>query len=742
MALSASNAPTEVTSTFAGKFQQLSLRTKATVLAIAIGTVPVVAIGLFSYSIVSRDITEQALERSKTKATQLSDKINRFMFERFGDIQILSNFDTFTDPSLKATTTQKAASLERFIQIYGVYNNITAINLDGTTQFTNTKSDTPAGFNFKDQKTDYFLEVSNSDRPVIGFPRFSKITKKFSLFAAAPIKINGATNAIIRTRIPIGKLNDILKDFAADGDQYYIADKLGKIFASSTPAASDQADREYFAPLAQSPASDQPKVAIASSEGEEKVIGYLKSTTLEGLPNLGWTIVVTTPTRIALVAQRDLLTYITIGTFITIVLVTALAVWLANQATKPIEAAAAAVEKIGKGQLTTRLAVTGADELAVLGNNINLMTEQLEELQNAQKSEVQRIEVARQEARSDADASAQEQKTAKEKLQSRALELLMEVDPISRGNLTIRAQVTDDEIGTIADSYNATVGSLRRIVTQVQTAAQQVTDSTTSSEMSVQELSTEALRQAEEISDALDQVRAMSKSIRTVTSSAEQAEAVVQQAVLTIQEGDTAMNLTVDGILAIQDTVATTSEKVKRLGEASVNISRVVNLISGFAEQTNLLALNAAIEAARAGAQGRGFAVVADEVQALAQQSADATAEIEELVAQIQTGTGEVILAMETGTKQVNTGTRLVGDARKNLTKIAEASAQIRTLVAAIAFASTEQSKASDQVTETITDVAAIALNTSTEANQVSNSFKDLLEVAQQLQKSVGQFKV
>jgi len=724
------------------RFQRLGLKAKATVLAIAIGTIPVVAIGVLSYVVVSRTVTDQVLETNKSRAFQISDKLNRFMFERYGDIQVLASLDLFTDPNLKVSTEQKSAALDRFIQAYGAYNSISVIGLDGNTEFSDSKTVTPAGFNYKQQQIDYFEQALVTNIASIGYPRFSKITKKFSLFASAPIKINGQTTAVIRSRIPIEKIDDVLKDFSDAACLFYIADaKTGKIFASNDNTEETLIYKDRFPSLGKVFPSQEPNVQIIS-EGGGRVLTYVNTATFPGLPNLNWTVILSTPTKVAFAAQQGLLIAIAIGTVVTTILVTFLAIWIANRATKPIEEASEALDKIGKGNLDTRVSVLGSDEIALLNSNINLMAELLEERIYEQDLELERINIARQEARADADANAQEQKLGKEKLQYRALELLMEVDPISRGDLTIRAQVTDDEIGTIADSYNSTVQNLRRIVVQVQAAAQQVTDTTTASGTSVEGLSTEALRQAEEISDALDQVQTMSKSIRSVTASAEQAEVVVQQAAITLQEGDAAMNLTVDGILAIRDTVAEASEKVKRLGETSQSISRVVNLINSFAEQTNLLALNAAIEAARAGAQGRGFAVVADEVQALAQQSADATAEISELVAQIQAGTNEVILAMESGTKQVNTGTQLVGDARKNLTQIAEASAQISNLVAAIAAAATEQSKASDTVTETITDVAAIALNTSTEANQVSNSFKDLLEVAQQLQKSVGQFKV
>jgi methyl-accepting chemotaxis protein PixJ len=338
--------------------------------------------------------------------------------------------------------------------------------------------------------------------------------------------------------------------------------------------------------------------------------------------------------------------------------------------------------------------------------------------------------------------AAEEQRREKEMLQRRALELLMEVDPVSRGDLTIRASVTEDEIGTVADSYNATIENLRKIVSQVQLAAQQVATTTSQSDPLVQAFSQRALQQSEEITAALDRLQVMANSMRSVAMNAEQAEISVQQATRTVEAGELAMNRTVDGIMAIRETVAETAKKVKRLGESSQKISKVVNLIGSFADQTNLLALNASIEAAHAGEEGRGFAVVADEVRSLARQSAQATAEIEALVAGIQAETNEVVAAMEMGTEQVVAGTKLVEEARQNLTQITIVSQQISELVEAIAQDAIEQAQSSDEVTQAIVEVAAISDQTSTEATEVSNSFKQLLSVAQTLQASVKQFKV
>ena len=331
---------------------------------------------------------------------------------------------------------------------------------------------------------------------------------------------------------------------------------------------------------------------------------------------------------------------------------------------------------------------------------------------------------------------------AKENLQRRALELLMEVDPVSQGDLTIQVKVREDEIGTIADSYNATIESLRKLVAQVKTAAIEVSTTTNDKDRSIRELSTGASAQTQEINTALARIQGITDSISAVAKNAKAAEAAMLKAMNTVKAGDEAMTQTVEGFQEIRDTVAATAKKVKRLGESSQKISKVVSVISNFAEQTNLLALNASIEAAHAGEEGRGFAVVADEVRSLARQSASATAEIEALVVEIQTGTNEVVAAMEAGTQQVVAGTKLVDKTRFSLTEIADVSQEIDRLVAEIAVATVEQSRDSEVVSQTMKQVAAISDKTATEAGEVSASFKDLLTVAQQLQDSVAKFKV
>ncbi len=338
--------------------------------------------------------------------------------------------------------------------------------------------------------------------------------------------------------------------------------------------------------------------------------------------------------------------------------------------------------------------------------------------------------------------AAQREKEAKELLQQRAINLLAAVMPALDGNLTVRAPLTNDELGTIADVYNNTLKSLCEIVVQVQTAATQVAATSTKSEGAVNQLAAQAQEQFKEVIQALEEVQLMVNSTQEVAANAQAIDQAVLKANQTVRSGDTTTQRTVAGILDIKETVTEAGEKVKSLGESSQKISRVVSLISDFATQTQLLSLNAAIEATRAGEYGRGFAVVADEVRSLARQSAKATTEIELMVQEIQSQTSELFKVIETVIGQVTNGTNLVQETRESLQAIASATTEISKLVAGITQATLAQTDQGKSVTQTMQGVAATSKETSQESTQVTASFQELLATANQLRDTVAQFQV
>jgi methyl-accepting chemotaxis protein PixJ len=338
--------------------------------------------------------------------------------------------------------------------------------------------------------------------------------------------------------------------------------------------------------------------------------------------------------------------------------------------------------------------------------------------------------------------AAQRDKDAKDTLQQEVIQLLLAVRPALEGNLTVRAPVTDDEVGTIADAYNNTLSSLQQIVVQMQAASNQVAQTSQASESAIASLAAQAQEQLQSLNQALEQVQRMVQSTHSVETYVQKVESAVQQANQTVIAGDAAMDRTVDEMQEIRDIVTETNQRLQRLSDSSQKISKVVSVISHFTTQTQLLALNAAIEATRAGEYGRGFAVVADEVRSLARQSADAAVEIEQLVQDIQASTAEVATAMENSIQQVSSGTRVASEARENLNSIVDATTQISQVVSDITQAMQQQTQQCQSMTQTMNDVAAIATKTSDDSHSISLSFKELLTLAQDLKAKSEQFTV
>ncbi|MGB7251858.1 MAG: GAF domain-containing protein [Phormidesmis sp.] len=365
-----------------------------------------------------------------------------------------------------------------------------------------------------------------------------------------------------------------------------------------------------------------------------------------------------------------------------------------------------------------------------IGAQLNLALQQADYLEQVEQQTAKLSETAARE------------KASKEQLQQQVIQLLQAVGPALQGDLTVRAQVTDTEVGTVASAYNSTLQSLQKIVMQVQAAANQVGETSKLSGRSVQVVTQQAQHQAQVLEQALGRVQTMMESTEAVAQDAQQVEAAAQQANQVVQHGDSAMDRTVDGIMAIRSTVAETNQRIKRLSESSQKVSKIVSLISHFTTQTQLLALNASIEATRAGQYGRGFAVVADEVRSLARQSAEAATQIEQFVQEIQTGTAEVSSAMETGIQQVAEGTDRVTEARQTLTAIVEATGQISQLTADITKTTHQQADEFKVVTQTMSDAAQIANQTAESSDGLTHAIQQVLETAEALQTSADKFKV
>ncbi len=326
--------------------------------------------------------------------------------------------------------------------------------------------------------------------------------------------------------------------------------------------------------------------------------------------------------------------------------------------------------------------------------------------------------------------------------QQAILRLMNELSDLADGDLTIRATVSEDITGAIADSVNYTTDELRKLVSRVTAASQQVARATGEAGTVTKELLGATQKQAAEIRDAGGAVELMTKSIQEVDSSAAQSSEVARRTLEVTEQGARAVQNSVSGMDGIREQIQDTSKRIKRLGESSQEIGEIVDLISDITEQTNVLALNAAIQAASAGEAGRGFAVVAEEVQRLAERSGEATKQIGMLVKTIQSDTQDAVAAMEKSTQGVVDGAKLSDAAGQALREIENSTRNLADLVNSISVSTQVQTDMAREVAKIMSDILKITEQTSQSTQRTNASVTQLESLANELNSSVSGFKL
>ncbi|MFV7769065.1 methyl-accepting chemotaxis protein [Shewanella marisflavi] len=314
---------------------------------------------------------------------------------------------------------------------------------------------------------------------------------------------------------------------------------------------------------------------------------------------------------------------------------------------------------------------------------------------------------------------------------------------LASGNLTHKLDDSGhDEFAELSRNCNRLVDSLRTLIqgildrsNQLAAAAEETSAITAQTTAGIQEQK----NQVDQVATATTQ---LSSSAMQVSTSADEALNQIRQADEEAQHMRAIADENKRTILALADEVSKAGQVINKVHSDSASIGSILDVIRGIAEQTNLLALNAAIEAARAGEQGRGFAVVADEVRSLASRTQDSTQEIQQMIQVLQQGTQEAVSVMELGRQQANSCVEKTEQANEALESISNAVHFAHDSGTHIANAAQEQNLVSQQVSEKLEHIAAISEETATGADQTAQSSHQVAQLAEELQASVGEFKV
>ena len=335
-----------------------------------------------------------------------------------------------------------------------------------------------------------------------------------------------------------------------------------------------------------------------------------------------------------------------------------------------------------------------------------------------------------------------EQAAQNERNQAAILQLLDEIADLAEGDLSIRASVTENFTGAIADSINFAIDQMRGLVSNINNLSQQVAGAAGETQGTASNLAKAAEDQAKEIGAASQAINEMAVSIDQVSSNAAESAAVAERAVEIANKGAHVVQDTIQGMDTIRGQIQETSKRIKRLGESSQEIGDIVSLINDIADQTNILSLNAAIQASMAGDAGRGFAVVADEVQRLAERSSAATKQIAALVKTIQTDTNEAVISMEQTTSEVVGGAKRAQDAGVALEEIENVSTSLAELIQNISNAARQQAASAGHVSNTMNVIQEVTAQTVDSTEKTASSIGELAGMANEMRTSVEGFKL
>ena len=383
----------------------------------------------------------------------------------------------------------------------------------------------------------------------------------------------------------------------------------------------------------------------------------------------------------------------------------------------PLNQLQQAIGKVEKGGYEVRMNMRTRDELAAVGRMFDKLLDE-------------RI------------ASLKSTASENERLNSSVIGLFSAMGALSQKDLTVRAPVTEDIIGTLGDAINQLTDVTATVLHHVTKVAGVVEDASERMKQQSDVVNEMAKEEDVIVVRLISNLETAMASIGEVAIFARDSNRAAAEATKSTESAMQTVQATLSGMNAIRETISEMEKRIKRLGERSQEISQIVNLINTISERTHVLSLNAAMQAAMAGEAGRGFAVVAEEVQRLAENSRQATGQIANLVQNIQVETNDTIATVNKTIEQVIKESELAHNAGERMRETHESTARLVRLVATIANSSAEQTKIAAVLRAAADEIAQFTEKTAEQLVAQNQSAASLVSASQKLVSAISVFKL
>lgn len=391
--------------------------------------------------------------------------------------------------------------------------------------------------------------------------------------------------------------------------------------------------------------------------------------------------------------------------------------FIARNITGTVNSLQKSVEKVRGGDFEALSAVTSKDEVGDLGRTVNsLLQERVAALAKAEKENDQ--------------------------LNNSVIGLLGTVADLSQRDLTVRAPVTEDIIGTLGDSVNQLTDATTSVLRDVTKIAGVVEHASKRVKAQSDAINEQATAERATVEKLVTNLQMATEGMGRVAELAQSSNRAASDASASTANAMNTVQNTVRGMDAIRDTISEMEKRIKRLGERSQEISQIVGLINTISERTHVLSLNASMQAAMAGDAGRGFAVVAEEVQRLAENSRQATAQIASLVQNIQIETNDTIATVNKTIDQVVQGSEMARVSGEKMRETRETTERLVQLVQSIAESSLGQLKLVEDLRLGASEITDSTEKTAEQLNAQNQVTSSLVTASQKLVESVSVFKL
>jgi len=732
-----------------------ALKTKLLFGGLIFAVIPATTLSLLMRDGAQIRLARQNGELKANQAQAQAQAIATALERQVQDVRLLGNLIIPVQMQPRAATTPQArtAAQREFIRKqaelrgrlslyrrgYATYERLAVFDLQGK-PFAQSDGEMP----LIQPKAEFLQALRQSNDPVIGAPVL--VGDSVVVPVGRALAMGGRPAAFLVAQVPVKKLG------IADSNSAIVDRENRTVWGSGLTLGSDATANFPILKKLES------REAPTHSRVGNILYGYAP---IPG--DLGWSVAIASEAGPVDISDIFLLG---VGLLLVSAVVALVASAVAERVTYPIERVVLAMRRAMNGETDTRVPVAQNEELSELSSSLNDLLDSVQRWQQERQrnlvelqQQVEKLfrslgkaagvstsgmevssenvnnllkkvgarlnqrEAELRQFRTEKEALAQKLAEVQGQIERIAKEILHVEVPESESGLEGLLQLVAERIGEMMVRIRSTASDTRQSLQQTAQTLGVIQESTTAQE--------------ERIAQTLTSVQDMAAAAHQLAVSAQQAATATVQSRENLERSDAAIEQTVQGILSLRATVDSTLRKIKRLGDSSRRIYKVVSLINDLSVQTNYLAINASIEARKAGAGGRGFALIAEEVGVLASRAAAATKEVEQLIATIQAETQEAIGAMEKGNTDSIASIDRVSHTQQELSQMKEVAQQIESLVRSMSEATVAQTQTSEAVATLMQELAQASSRSLGAVHQASKALGVSAQLTEQMYNAV-----